>query len=383
MSSTAADSSLENPMGRARLQAGGLLASRGLYGFVWLDEDLIVRQRFGNVVDFVETGVPVTQSVPPLIGLEEEIKALKGVPNNELRLPNVSIVTTEAAEPRLNMLFYSFAELGDYYLMVVSRSGVDPNLEVEFSRQIRARLMAEAEAFAKSKELARANADLKVLNGNLEQFAAIVTHDLKAPMRAVRYLVDEIETAVGANDGDAAHTKLQELRRQTTRLSSMLSALLHYSSAGLSQQPIETVDTRALVTEIVRSLPHRGIEVDIRGTWPTLDTLLTPLDLTLRNLIDNTVKHHDRDTGNLVIACADAGSAIEITVADDGPGIAPEHHASVFLPYRTLTDGGEGMGLAIVQKMVDAAGGAITLASNPTEGRGTTFRIRWPKQIAL
>ena len=254
---------------------------------------------------------------------------------------------------------------------------------MELSRQVRARLMAEAEAHAKSKELARANSDLQVLNSNLEQFAAIVTHDLKAPMRAVRYLVDEIEQAVGASDTDAAHGKLQELRRQATRLSSMLSALLHYSSVGLSQQAIETVDTLALVTEIVHSLPHEGTEVEISGTWPTLDTLVAPLDLTLRNLIDNTVKHHDRDKGKLQIACADAGSAIEITIEDDGPGIAPEHHASVFLPFRTLANGGEGMGLAIVQKMVDAAGGVITLSSNPAERRGTTFRIRWPKQIAL
>jgi signal transduction histidine kinase len=143
------------------------------------------------------------------------------------------------------------------------------------------------------------------------------------------------------------------------------------------------VETLALVTEIVRSLPHRGIEVDIRGTWPTLDTLVAPLDLALRNLIDNTVKHHDRNSGRVRIGCADLGSVIEITIEDDGPGIAPEHHASVFLPFRTLANGGEGMGLAIVQKMVDAAGGTIALSSNPAERRGTTFIVRWPKQIAL
>jgi signal transduction histidine kinase len=365
---------------QARLRAGQLLASRGVYGLVWFDEALVVRHRFGAIVEFIETGAPITESVPPLIGLEAEIKGLKGARNNELRLPNVSIVSADGAGPRLNMLFYAFAEINDY-MMVVSRSGLDPNLEIEFSRQIRARLMAEAEASAKSKELAQANDELRVLNSNLEQFAAIVTHDLKAPMRAVRYLVDEIEHAVVINDASAACGKLKELRRQTTRLSSMLSALLHYSSAGLSKEAIERVETLALVTEIVRSLPHRGIEVDIRGTWPTLDTLVAPLDLALRNLIDNTVKHHDRNRGRVRIGCADLGSVIEITIEDDGPGIAPEHHASVFLPFRTLANGGEGMGLAIVQKMVDAAGGTITLSSNPAERRGTTFIVRWPKQI--
>jgi signal transduction histidine kinase len=382
MPSVAADFDPDSPLVRARLLAGKLLASRSVYGIVWLDEDLVVRRRFGPVVDFVEENLPVTESAPALIGLEDEIKGLKGVPNNELRLPNVSIVTSKGAGPRLNMLFYSFAEINDY-MMVVSRSALDPNIEIEFSRQVRARLMAEAEALAKSQELARANAELRVLNDNLEQFAAIVTHDLKAPMRAVRYLVDEIETAIGDSEAETAHEKLNELRRQSTRLSSMLTALLHYSSTGLSKRSLETVDTLALVKDVVHSLPHRGLEVDIAGDWPTLDTLVAPLDLTLRNLIDNAVKHHDRDTGSLRIVCADAGSAIDITLEDDGPGIAPEHHASIFLPFRTLASSGEGMGLAIVQKMIDVAGGNITLTSNPPERRGTTFRIRWPKQIAL
>ena len=382
MPSAAVDSSLNCPMARARLHAGDLLAKRGVYGIVWLDEELIVRERYGSITEFIEIGAPLAHSVLPLVGLEEEIKALAGIKDSMLRLPNVAAVTEAGPGPRLTYLVYAFEEDAPY-IMIVAASAPHTNLELELSRQVRARLMAEAEAHAKSKELARANADLRVLNSNLEQFAAIVAHDLKSPMRAVRYLVDEIEQTLGASEPGTAQAKLQELRRQTTRLSSMLSALLHYSSVGMSQQAIARIDTLALVTEVVRSLPHEGTKVEISGTWPTLDTLVAPLDLTLRNLIDNTVKHHDRDKGRLQIACMDAGSAIEITIEDDGPGIAPEHHASVFLPFRTLSSGGEGMGLAIVQKMVDAAGGAITLSSNPAERRGTTFRVRWPKQIAL
>jgi signal transduction histidine kinase len=382
MPSVAADFDLNCPLVRARLHAGALLAARGVYGIVWLDDDLIVRSRYGSITDFINEGVPLSDSVLPVVGLEEEIKALRSTKDQMLRLPNVSTVTEAGPSPRLTLLFYAFEEAIPF-IMIVAAAAAHTNLEIELSRQVRARLMAEAEAAAKSKELARANADLKVLNTNLEQFAAIVTHDLKSPMRAVGYLVDEIETAVGVSDTETARGKLNELRRQSTRLSSMLSALLHYSSTGLSQQSIQTVDTLALVTEVVRSLPHQGIEIDIRGNWPTLDTLQAPLDLALRNLIDNTVKHHDRGTGILRLACSDAGSAIEITVEDDGPGIDPAHHAAVFLPFRTVSNGGDGMGLAIVQKMIDAAGGVITLSSNPAVRRGTTFRIRWPKQIAL
>ena len=86
--------------------------------------------------------------------------------------------------PRLNLVFYSL-ERGR--LMVVSHAGTGTTLEIELSRQIRARLMAEAAVAAKSQELAQTNADLRIANTKLEQFAAIVTHDLKAPMRALRY----------------------------------------------------------------------------------------------------------------------------------------------------------------------------------------------------
>ena len=267
--------------------------------------------------------------------------------------------------------------------MVVSHAEMDTKLAVELSRQVRGRLMAEAEAAAKSQELARTNADLKIANSNLEQFAAIATHDLKAPMRALGYLADEIESAIAADDSDRARVKLAELRDQAKRVSSMLSALLHYSSAGRSDASIESVDVRELVDEIVRSLPRGTVEVTLQGLWPRIDTLAAPLALTLRNLIDNTIKHHDRGKGELMITCADASKELEITLSDDGPGIAPEHHASMFLPFRTLGSGGGGMGLAIVQKMLDAVGGSITLQSDPALKRGTTFKIRWPKKIAL
>ena len=363
-----------------RRRAGELLAARGVFGLVWLHRDLTVHASFGTLVDFIAVGQPVTQSLAPIIGLESEIRMLK--PGQSLRVPSVTIVTDCGARPRVNLVLYAFEE-DDLRLLVVSHAEMDTKLAVELSRQVRGRLMAEAEAAAKSQELARTNADLKIANSNLEQFAAIATHDLKAPMRALGYLADEIESAIAADDSDRARVKLAELRDQAKRVSSMLSALLHYSSAGRSDASIESVDVRELVDEIVRSLPRGTVEVTLQGLWPRINTLAAPLALTLRNLIDNTIKHHDRGKGELMITCADASKELEITLSDDGPGIAPEHHASMFLPFRTLGSGGGGMGLAIVQKMLDAVGGSITLQSDPALKRGTTFKIRWPKKIAL
>jgi signal transduction histidine kinase len=369
-----------NEIPNLRRRAGAFLASRGVFGLVWLHPDLTVHASFGTLVDFITVGQPVKQSLAAVIGLEPEIRALK--PGQTVRVPSVTIVSNRGPGPRLDLAFHALDQ-DNFTLLVVSHAEMDAELAVELSRQVRGRLMAEAEAAAKSQELARTNADLRIANCNLEQFAAIASHDLKAPMRALGYLADEIESAIAANDGDKARQKLAELRSQAKRVSSMMTALLHYSSAGRSNASIENVDLRELVDEIVRSLPRGNVDVTLQGVWPRIETLSAPLGLTLRNLIDNAIKHHDRGEGQLVITCADVGESLEIALADDGPGIAPEDHESMFLPFRTLGPAGDGMGLAIVQKMLDAVGGTITLQSDAPRLRGATFTVRWPKQIAL
>lgn len=361
---------------RERLHAGDLLAARGAFGMVWIDHDLIVRRRFGTLVDFVALGVPLVDTIPAVLGLEDDLALLRHDPNEVLRLPNVSLISAAGAGPRLSLAFYP---LEHQYLLVISHAASGGNLEIELSRQVRARLMAEAAVVAKSHELTLANAELRIANAKLEQFALIVAHDLKAPMRALSAMAEEIEGAVVGGDAPASRTKLEELRRQIGRLSSMLSGLLIYSSAGPRELAIEQVDVGAMVADIVRSLPKRRMQIDMRGSWPRLETFAAPLDLVLRNLIDNAVKHHDREAGRILLTCIDHPTALEILVTDDGPGILREHRDSIFLPFRSLSGDGEGMGLAIVQKMVAAAQGSIRIRDNIDQTRGVTFIVHWPK----
>ncbi len=108
MPSAAAESDAQARFASARLRVGQFLADRGVYGLVWLDDKLTVRGRFGSIVDFVEVEAPVTQSVPAVIGLEEDIRALQGMPDHDLRLPNVATVTAQGCGPRLNFFFHRF-----------------------------------------------------------------------------------------------------------------------------------------------------------------------------------------------------------------------------------------------------------------------------------
>ena len=362
---------------RSVFEAGSIAASFGFFGIVWLDQKLRVTGRYGWLVDFVQPGAPITTSVLPLIGLEDEIIGLKDRPDRIIELPAVAVAEPGGDARKLNFTFF-WNGARDGVTMLVYRSSSQTKLEFELSKQIRARLMAEAAVTATSKELARANADL-------ESFASIVSHDLKAPLRHMRYLAEGAAQRMNPNQNEALVSGLRDIESQAQRMSLMLTALFEYSSLGRKYEALAPVDTRALVEQLRDSLPTTGIKVIIAGDWPLFTTIKAPLDLILRNLIGNALQHHDRVNGTITVSCQDGPEALVMTVADDGPGIGAEHHASIFLPFRTLettaSTTSSGMGLAMVKKTVEGAGGSIAIASDPASSRGTTFTVRWPKYI--
>ena len=355
-------------------KTGEEIAGYGIYGIVWLNGDLKAVNRFGKLVDFVELGKPVTDSVLPLIGLETEILSLKNNPGRLLELPAVAVATAEGHSKKMNFTFLWLAE-EQCPVMLAYRSNSLTELEMELSKQIRARLMAEEVVTAKSKELARANSDL-------ESYAAIISHDLKGPLRHMRYLADELIAECAARGDEHFGKTLTEIQQLSRRMSHMLSELLDYASLGRKYEGLAPTDTRALVESITRSIREKGFEVEIEGHWPVIATLAAPLDLILRNLIQNAQKHHDGANGRIGVRCSDEASALVFTVTDDGPGIDPAHHEAVFLPFRALgSSSGTGLGLAMVKKMAEAVGGSIKLSSEPATKRGTAFTLNWPKYI--
>ncbi len=384
----AANSKTPEPDAAPLLAAGILLAKRGIYGVVWFGEDMFVTARFGPLVEFVEIGTPVGDSVLALVGLEPELVRIRSEPGAVIDLPSVSIVSTsDTATPRANLTVI-WAQEQKSYLLLVGRSSSRSDLEVELSRQMRARLIAEAAVTAKSKELARVNTDLERANSDLEAYASIISHDLKAPMRAFRYMVDDLEAELATGASATVQSKLSALREQSKRMSGMLTALLDYSSVTAKSDMLAETDTHALVTAIVASMPRPPhFKIAISGDWPRMTTLAAPLDLVLRNLVDNAIKHHDDDTGSVTIAACDRHEVLLIEVADDGPGIRPEHQTAVFLPFlkleRSGSTDGHGMGLALVRRTVEGVGGSLTLSSSAPEVRGAIFTIFWPKTLLL
>lgn len=355
-----------------------LIGDLGDHGVIFMDQELTVRSVHGRAADFVVIGRPISDSVLAIHGLEEHLKALAVEPGRRLDLPAVATATGDLAQTKLNFTFvWHGAEQS--LLGVVHQSPAQSALELELSKQIRARLMAEAETAARSRELTLANADL-------ENFASVVSHDLRAPLRHMRFLIDTAKTNAHDGRASAAMDTLAALVPHIDRMSRMLRELFDYSTLGRKFEGLETVDSGALIDAIVQSWDDTPHVVTRLGSWPILETLKAPLDLVLRNLISNAIQHHDKGAARVDLRINEHGQHFAIEVIDDGPGIDPRHHETIFLPFRSLAgdaaDQSTGMGLAMVKRAIGIVGGLVSVTSDPAHKRGTTFKIVWPKTIS-
>jgi two-component system, LuxR family, sensor kinase FixL len=234
---------------------------------------------------------------------------------------------------------------------------------------------------ASEEQIRRYATELERSNRELNDFAYSASHDLRSPLRAVAQMAAWIAEDHGAELSEDVRNDLGLMQRRVNRMQALLDDMLEYARVGRSDGDLSHVDCGQLAREIVETL-HLPSEftVDV-SPMPVLLTHRTPLHQVLRNLIGNAVKHHDRATGRVEVSALDHGDHIEFLVRDDGPGIAQSYHEQIFRMFTTLKPRdaveGSGMGLALVKKIVEGRGGDISLDS--AEGRGATFRVRWPR----
>jgi PAS domain S-box-containing protein len=232
-------------------------------------------------------------------------------------------------------------------------------------------------------ELEAKQAELLRSNKELEQFAYVASHDLKAPLRAIELLVQWIVEGLAGYDVNSVQENLALLGKRTTRLNRLLDDLLAYSRAGRKVGAHRMADTHALVLDVVQMLnPPPTISISIDGQLPKFKTHQTPLEQVLRNLISNAVKHHPGPEGRIVVSCKEEGDRYVYAIEDDGEGIPQQYAERVFEMFQTLKPRdqveGSGMGLAIVNRIVQWQGGRVWFEPAPS-GRGTIFKFQWKK----
>ena len=242
------------------------------------------------------------------------------------------------------------------------------------------RKQAEFELVEKTLELARIAAIVKQRNQDLDQFAHIVSHDLKAPLRAIANLSTWIEEDLEGKIPIETQEHLTLMRSRVDRMEGLINGLLEYARVGNTPASATTFQVEDLLAEIVDSLSiSPSFTIDLPTDLPPIVTNRILLGQVLANLLGNACKHHNRPDGKIRVTAQPQAEIWTFTVADDGAGIAPEHQERVFGVFQTLTtrDSQEntGIGLSIVKKIVESQGGTITLESEL--GRGATFRFSW------
>ncbi|MBE9076797.1 GAF domain-containing protein [Romeria aff. gracilis LEGE 07310] len=282
-----------------------------------------------------------------------------------------------------------FEKLAVQIAISLQQARLVDDLTAELSR----RQQAEADLQQRADELERVNTVLfeatesvRQRNRELDEFTYIVSHDLKAPLRAISNLSDWLMEDLGGQLPEENQRQLSLLQSRVLRMDGLIDALLKYSRLGRLSIEKTDVDVARLLAEIQAGLSRPPeFDIQIQGEMPTLHTEQVALEQVLTNLMSNAIKHHHRSDGTVQISWQKQERFYEFTIADDGPGIAPENQEKIFSIFQRLnysnadstrSSESTGIGLTIVKKLVEDRGGRVTLKS--ALGQGSVFRFTWP-----
>jgi signal transduction histidine kinase len=257
--------------------------------------------------------------------------------------------------------------------------------------------------------VAERTADLARANDEIQRFAYIVTHDLRAPLvnimgftseletslEPIRQLVEQQAEAGSPIDQEARRAAVEELpeaisfiRSSTRKMDGLINAILKLSREGRRVLKPERIELDALLRATSESIQHQvaeaGGSVSIEGQVPAIRSDRLSLEQIFGNLLDNAVKYRapDRPPAIRILAAEGRGRQVVVKVEDNGRGIAAQDHERVFDLFRrsgTQDQPGEGIGLAHVRTMVRSLGGDITLQSE--FGRGSVFTVTLPREL--
>lgn len=261
-------------------------------------------------------------------------------------------------------------------------------------------------------------AQLEAVNRELESFAYVVSHDLKAPLRAITSLSSWLEADYADKLDEQGRESLGLLVQRATRMNSLIDGILQYSRVGRVREEMQLVDVGMVVKDVIDLVaPPEHVAVILEMKLPALLCEKTRIFQVFQNLISNAVKHLDKPRGIIRIGCVDSSefrvgssetkpsdSAERETipqsaslvprpssvkddyytfyVSDNGPGIEEKYFDKIFQLFQTLKPRDEventGVGLTIVKKIVEMYGGRIWVESKL--GEGSTFWFTLPKR---
>ena len=225
--------------------------------------------------------------------------------------------------------------------------------------------------------------DLESSNEGLQEYAHIVSHDLKSPLRSISALASWLEEDFGDKLGPAGLSQLNLMQDKIASMDQLITGILRYSSIGSEKARFEICPTLELIQQLKATIywPEQ-IALRFNGTMPSIKADKTQLQQLFQNLLSNAILHMDKPKGQIEIGYNDLGDLHEFSVKDNGIGIPKAYKEKIFEIFETLESGkgSSGIGLSIVKKIVQLHGGTIWVKSE--YGAGATFYFTIKKDIS-
>jgi signal transduction histidine kinase len=234
-------------------------------------------------------------------------------------------------------------------------------------------------------ELKNLNRRLEEANQKLHDFAHVVSHDLKTPLRGIRRLTEWIARDCANILTPDERKHIQQITERVDRMYSLIDKILEYSSVEDKDEDKSMVDLGELVNSVIEMLDSpENVTITIENQLPVYECNETRIAQVFQNLLGNAVKYIDKPEGRIRVGCVEEEFFWKFSVKDNGPGIEKKHFDKVFELFKTLVPpdkgGGTGIGLATVKKIVEMYGGSVWLESEL--GKGSTFYFSLPKREA-
>jgi len=226
-------------------------------------------------------------------------------------------------------------------------------------------------------------AQLDSINKELKEFAYVVSHDLKAPLRAISQLAHWISEDYTEALDQEGREMMDLILKRVKRMDGLIEGVLSYSRIGRIKEHTVALDLNILVDEIIEnSMAPSHVRVNIDGELPVVQRDPIRMQQVFQNLIDNAITYMDKSQGIVRIGCEGEGMQWKFSITDNGPGIDIRYHEKIFQIFQTLTPRDEhessGVGLTLVKKIIQQYNGSIWVVSEP--GKGSTFYFTLPKR---
>jgi PAS domain S-box-containing protein len=252
---------------------------------------------------------------------------------------------------------------------------------IKANEQLQKEIMEHKLAEKRKAELLK---EVESVNQELKDFAYVVSHDLKAPLRAISTLANWISTDYKEKLDEEGQQQLDLMIKRVKRMHALINGILEYSRVGRVREKKVEVNINELLKEVQEMIvPPDNITVTVENELPTIVCEKTRIMEVFQNLLSNAIKFMNKPAGIIRIGSTDEGGFWKFSVSDNGPGIEREYFDKIFLMFQTLStaEGREstGVGLTLVKKIITMYGGKVWVESEI--GQGSTFFFTLPKKM--